>query len=359
MSVEDLAKIKTRTRIPFVAGGGSAILNPVRDIVKKVAGQLNSLPALSNLLVIGKNVSVDDSVKTAIIIGDDVQASESGLYTPTIFFSDGSSFSSTADLSSNIEVGVTPIVGGVTGRLLIDNAGVIGETELKTVDGSAVVGSGNIDTKNIGNNDLTSNRNLAKLTINGSTAGNTFEVWNGTEAKLKVDGTGTTTIKTTKDGLVVNASASSNGIDFVNQSYFRMGTGAAMLKANSTTGINVYDSSFNIRMAVSWGGNGSYFTTPLSINKSTTATARLHIGSGTATIGTAPIKIDSGTLLTTPEAGTVEYNGTFYATNKDATRRHFVLAPNTTKVTAGAPFTNDGYIVVRIGGTDFKLMTKA
>lgn len=359
MSVEDLAKIKTRTRIPFVAGGGSAILNPVRDIVKKVAGQLNSLPALSNLLVLGKNVSVDDSVKNAVIIGDDVQANESGLYAPTIFFPDGSSFSSTADLSSVIEVGVTPILGGVTGRLLIDKAGVIKETELKTVDGSEVVGTGNIDTKNIGNNDLTSNRNLAKLTLNGSTDGNTFEVWNGTEAKLKIDGTGKTTIKSSGTGLVIDAVAGQNAIDMTNGAYIRLGSGAAMIRANSTTAFQVMDSAFGIKLNVAWSGQGSYFNTPLSINKTTTATARLHIGAGAIGAGNAPLKIDSGTLQTTPEAGTVEYNGTFHATNSDATRRHFVLAPNTTKVTAGGRFTNDGYIVVRIGGTDFKLMTTA
>lgn len=250
-------------------------------------------------------------------------------------------------------------MGGVTGRLLIDNAGVIDETELKTVDGSAVIGSGNIDTKNIGNNDLTSNRNLAKLTLNGSTAGNTFEVWNGTEAKLKIDGTGKTTIKSSGTGLVINAVAGQNAIDMTNGAYIRLGLGAAMIRANSTTAFQVMDSAFGIKLNVAWSGQGSYFNTPLSINKTTTATARLHIGSGTATIGTAPIKIDSGTLLTTPEAGTVEYNGTFYATDSDAIRRHFVLAPNRTRVTAGAPFTNDGYIVVRIGGANFKLMTTA
>lgn len=35
---------------------------------------------------------------------------------------------------------------------------------------------------------------------------------------------------------------------------------------------------------------------------------------GTATAGTAPLKFTSGTLLTTPEAGAIEYNGGFYMT---------------------------------------------
>ena len=138
-----------------------------------------------------------------------------------------------------------------------------------------------------------------------------------------------------------------------------MGAGAAMIRASSTTAFQVMDSAFGIKLNVTWSGAGSYFATPLSINKTTTATARLHIGAGAAGANNAPLKIDSGTLLTTAEVGAVEYNGTFHATNSDAVRRHFVLAPNTTKVKAGAPFANDGYVVVRIGGTDFKLMTTA
>ena len=42
----------------------------------------------------------------------------------------------------------------------------------------------------------------------------------------------------------------------------------------------------------------------------TTPTAVLHLKAGTATAGTAPIKFTSGTVLTTPEAGTIEFDGT-------------------------------------------------
>jgi hypothetical protein len=96
-----------------------------------------------------------------------------------------------------------------------------------------------------------------------------------------------------------------------------------------------------------------------SVFTSAAPTARFHIGAGSTAANTAPIKINSGPLMTTPEPGTIEYNNTFYVTNSDSTRRHIVTAPNTTKVTAGAPYTNDGYIIVNIGGTDFKLMTTA
>jgi len=91
----------------------------------------------------------------------------------------------------------------------------------------------------------------------------------------------------------------------------------------------------------------------------TSPTAVLHLKAGTATANTAPLKLTTGTVNTTAEAGAVEYNNTFHVTNSDATRRHIATAPNTTKVTAGAPYTNDGYIVINIGGTDFKVMTTA
>lgn len=106
------------------------------------------------------------------------------------------------------------------------------------------------------------------------------------------------------------------------------------------------------------GNYRSYFGGDVGIGQ-TAPTAYLHIKAGTATAGDAPLKFTSGTVNTTPEAGAMEYNNTPHFTNNDATRRHIVLAPNNTKVTAGAPYTNDGYVVMNIGGTDFKVMTTA
>ena len=90
-----------------------------------------------------------------------------------------------------------------------------------------------------------------------------------------------------------------------------------------------------------------------------TPTSFLHLKAGTATAATSPAKFTTGPVMTIAEAGAMEYNNTFHLTNSDATRRHIVLAPNTTKVTAAAPYTNDGYITVNIGGINFNLMTTA
>jgi hypothetical protein len=56
-----------------------------------------------------------------------------------------------------------------------------------------------------------------------------------------------------------------------------------------------------------------------------TPTAALHIKAGTATANTAPLKFTSGTSLTTPEAGAIEYNGTSLFFTPGSTRYNFLL----------------------------------
>lgn len=52
----------------------------------------------------------------------------------------------------------------------------------------------------------------------------------------------------------------------------------------------------------------------------TSPTARVHIGAGSATASTAPLKMESGTKTTTAEAGTLEYTGTHLETRASAIR---------------------------------------
>jgi hypothetical protein len=61
-------------------------------------------------------------------------------------------------------------------------------------------------------------------------------------------------------------------------------------------------------------------------------TARLHLPAGTATANTAPLKLTSGTNLTTPENGAVEYDGTNYFVTQGTTR--FTLAKTLTAAAA-------------------------
>ena len=58
-------------------------------------------------------------------------------------------------------------------------------------------------------------------------------------------------------------------------------------------------------------------------------TARLHIAAGTATASTAPLKLTSGTNLTSPEAGAFEFDGTNLYFTPAGTRRTVPLVPGT------------------------------
>lgn len=66
-------------------------------------------------------------------------------------------------------------------------------------------------------------------------------------------------------------------------------------------------------------------------------TAVFHIQAGTAAAGTAPFKLTSGTNLTTPEAGAIEYDGTnLYYTDSTTTRRTLNVGGGGGDVTAAA-----------------------
>lgn len=56
----------------------------------------------------------------------------------------------------------------------------------------------------------------------------------------------------------------------------------------------------------------------------TNATATLQLKAGTATANTAPLKINSGTVMSTPEDGCVEYNGTKWYTTIGTDRREIL-----------------------------------
>ena len=76
----------------------------------------------------------------------------------------------------------------------------------------------------------------------------------------------------------------------------------------------------------------------------TNGTATLHLKAGSATSGTAPLKINSGTVMGTPETGAVEYDGTdWYLTNSMPARR--TVAYLATVTTSSTPVT-----VPAIGG---------
>lgn len=63
------------------------------------------------------------------------------------------------------------------------------------------------------------------------------------------------------------------------------------------------------------------------------ATARLHIVGGTSTANTAPIKLTAGTNLTTPEAGTIEFDGNSLFFTTGSTRSTILTNTNPAGIT--------------------------
>lgn len=119
-----------------------------------------------------------------------------------------------------------------------------------------------------------------------------------------------------------------------------------LMKDNSGTKYNwrfgaqsSIDQGFEITPSSAVGGTA--FSTPALVIKGATGntglgvnapTARLHLKAGTATANSAPLKFNSGTLLTSPEAGVVEFlTDAFYGTiTTGAARKTFAFLEGTT-----------------------------
>lgn len=87
-----------------------------------------------------------------------------------------------------------------------------------------------------------------------------------------------------------------------------------------------------------------------------TPTALLHLGAGTATANTAPLKFTSGTNLTTGETGAMEYDGTnLFFTPTGTTRQSILMSATVTTESVAS----DTTVTVNIGGTTYKLLARA
>ncbi len=67
------------------------------------------------------------------------------------------------------------------------------------------------------------------------------------------------------------------------------------------------------------GDGNSIFNGNIGV-QNTAPSAHIHVGAGTTSSGTAPIKLTAGTLLTTPEDGAIEFDGTDYYVTENGVR---------------------------------------
>jgi hypothetical protein len=123
-------------------------------------------------------------------------------------------------------------------------------------------------------------------------------------------GFGTTTFPTGPAANNIEVYARENFTNFAQGTEYRIFT-APIGSITKTLNLTINTDGINVV------GNG-IFSGSVGI-ATTNPTARLHIGVGTA--GRAPLKLSAGTNLSTPEAGTIEYDGrTFYSTKAAGSR---------------------------------------
>jgi len=97
----------------------------------------------------------------------------------------------------------------------------------------------------------------------------------------------------------------------------------------------------------------SEFTGNVGIGQ-TAPTAYLHLKAGTATASTAPLKFTSGTKLTTPEAGAMEYDGTNLTFTRTGTTRE-IVGTILTKTDTGDPTGAEGLFCINTYDNTFKI----
>lgn len=106
--------------------------------------------------------------------------------------------------------------------------------------------------------------------------------------------------------------------------------------ANNTPSLSIFSSNVQIGNNTYLGNNGT-----IGLGVGGAPTAFLQIKPGTATAGTAPLKFTSGTNLTTPENGALEYDGTNYYITTNGVRYtlskmlFITAAPTTTPLATG------------------------
>lgn len=173
-----------------------------------------------------------------------------------------------------------------------------------------------------------------------------------------------------QSGIVVSADNGSTGGSYVsyNSSYSSSGISVAStvrVSSNTTGGINIGTSSNTQaslwtnnteRVRLQAAGTANIGTKLYISSLSTTPTALIHLGAGTASASSAPIKLTSGTNLTTAETGAIEYNGTNLFFTRTGTTRESVITANA--VNSVSPTAPNRTITVVIDGTTYYIHAK-
>lgn len=241
-----------------------------------------------------------DGVSDNIAIGDYALCYFEGGSQPNVAIGQDALRNTTTGVS-NTAIGNHSLVGNTTG---VDNVGVGNETlaASTTVSGQTAVGSWS------GRN-LTGERNTAL------------------GAYALQGGTGSTGIRNTAFGHSTGTAITSGSRNlFMGAS---VGVSVTSGSDNILLGYNVQNLSATTNNHLNIGNAlyGDLSAKRIGVATVTTPTARMHLPAGVATASGAPMKINAGALMTTPEAGAIEFDGTdLYITTSTGTRKKVTAA---------------------------------
>ena len=136
--------------------------------------------------------------------------------------------------------------------------------------------------------------------------------------RMRIASTGNLLINTTTDAgfkLDVNGTARVSGnLTLTDSSAFLTGTSSGIVLRSAYFVDFSPNGTRTHRLANNQYGINSFIGNNIAIGYdptgSSSASAKIELGAGTATAGTAPLKLRAGTNLTTPENGAFEYDGT-------------------------------------------------
>lgn len=209
----------------------------------------------------------------------------------------------------NLAVGVGALTANTTGNQNLA-IGVDSLMHLTTAAGNVVVGNSSIATTNPGDYNTT----VGSGALAGLSAGSTSNTAIGGGVGVVMDGSYNTFIGM-ETAQLLGLFGSSNSNTLIG---YQVGSGANAFSNNigigydSTVSFGTFSSNqLNIQNAIHATGLGNTSSTPkIGLGNVPSPTARVHFPAGAAGAGLAPIKLTPGTLLTTPEDGALEYDGT-------------------------------------------------
>ena len=177
----------------------------------------------------------------------------------------------------------------------------------------------------VGYNANTSVNALINVIVIGSTA-------QGTKSNLVVLGNSSITETWLRGNVGIGTEAPGTKLT-VRQASDAYDQGISVINAGNTRGLYIWQNGDTTRLDVGSSGNYNFVINGAGTGNvgigTITPTAILHLKAGTATANTAPLKFNSGTLLTAAEAGAIEFlTDAFYATITTTAARKRILLSN-------------------------------